>query len=103
MPRMLAHDIGRFIESESSATFWVAQSLGWTGVSVISFLSLTLWYNQPDWVYIAHNLIQSLLGIVLSTPLRAVYRRVWNYGVFFRFAVISLSVLIFSTLWAVIR
>ena len=103
MPRMLAHNIGRFIESESSATFWVAQILGWTGVSVISFLSLTLWYNQPDWVYIAHNLIQSLLGIVLSTPLRAVYRRVWNYGVFFRFAVISLSVLIFSTLWAVIR
>lgn len=100
---MLAHYIGRLIESESSITFWVAQFLGWAGVAVISFLSLTLWYNQPDPVYIAHNLIQSLLGIVLSTPLRAVYRRVWNYGVLFRIAAISLSVLIFSTLWAVIR
>ena len=100
---MLAHYIGRLIESESSITFWAAQFLGWAGVSVISFLSLTLWYNQPDPVYIAHNLIQSLLGIVLSTPLRAVYRRVWNYGVLFRIAAISLSVLIFSTLWAVIR
>ncbi|MFK7828843.1 MAG: sensor histidine kinase [Congregibacter sp.] len=94
---------GRLFQQENRGEFWVAQVVGWAGLSVISYFSLNLWYNQPEWTYLGHNLLQSLLGIILSTPLRTVYRWVWNYPFTPRFIAISLAVLLFSTAWAALR
>ena len=55
--------------------FWSLQLGGWFGISLISYVSLNLWYNQPEWSYVLHNILQSILGIALSWPLR------WVFGV----------------------
>ena len=99
----LHQSVDLLIEEESRRAFWIAQVFGWTGLSLISYFSLNLWYNQPDWAYIGHNVLQSVLGIVLSTPLRSIYRRVWNYGAILRFVTISASVLVFASAWAALR
>ena len=50
--------------------FWWFHISGWMGISLVSYFSLNLWYNQPEISYLAHNLLQSVLGIVISWPLR---------------------------------
>ena len=79
------------------------QFVGWLGISLISYVSLNLWYNQPQLSYVLHNVSQSLLGIALSWPLRLVFRSYWGASWTSRAAIISVSVLVFALAWAVIR
>ncbi len=89
--------------SSRELQFWVLQCAGWLGISVISYVSLNLWYNQPQLSYVLHNVAQSLLGIVLSWPLRLIFRSCWASSWTTRAAVIAASVLVFALTWAVIR
>jgi two-component system LytT family sensor kinase len=91
------------VSSSRETQFWVLQFAGWLGISLISYVSLNLWYNQPQLSYVLHNVAQSLLGIVLSWPLRLVFRSYWSASWASRAAVISVSVLVFALTWAVIR
>jgi hypothetical protein len=95
--------ISSLLQADSSMQFWVFQAAGWTGLSVISYFSLNLWYNQPDLAYLGHNVLQSLLGVLVSTPLRSVYRRVWDAPLARRMVYISAAVLLFATIWSVLR
>ena len=61
----------------TSYQFWALQLIGWFGLALISFLSLTLWYNQQGFAYIAHTLLQSLLGVLVSWPLRPLFHYFW--------------------------
>jgi two-component system LytT family sensor kinase len=102
-PPVFATSVWRGLLSSREAQFWVLQFAGWLGISLISYVSLNLWYNQPQLSYVLHNVSQSLLGIVLSWPLRLVFRSFWSASWTSRAAVISISVLIFALTWAVIR
>jgi len=42
--------------------FWLLHISGWMGISLVSYFSLNLWYNQPEITYLAHNVLQSVLG-----------------------------------------
>ncbi|MDC3124311.1 hypothetical protein OBB00_06310 [Gammaproteobacteria bacterium] len=47
--------------------FWSLQLASWFGISLISYVSLNLWYNQPEWSYVLHNIhsqysVSSLVG-----------------------------------------
>jgi len=92
-----------FFREDRLTRFWVLQLAGWTCLSIVSYFSLNLWYDQPDAPYIGHNVVQSLLGVALSWPLRYVYRRVWDDPLIVRIVYISIAVLIFSGLWSVLR
>lgn len=48
--------------------FWPLQVAGWLGLSIITYLSLSLPYNQFELSYLAHNATQSLLGMLLTLP-----------------------------------
>ena len=85
------------------ARFWLLQFAGWLGISLISYVSLNLWYNQPQLTYVLHNVLQSFLGIALSWPLRLVFRSYWGASWAARAVVIVASVMIFALAWAVIR
>lgn len=102
-PPVLAASIWRGVLSSRELQFWGLQFAGWLGISLISYLSLNLWYNQPQLSYVLHNVSQSFLGIVLSWPLRLVFRSCWSASWATRAAVISISVLVFALAWAVIR
>ncbi|WP_439102231.1 sensor histidine kinase [Congregibacter sp.] len=88
---------------ERFTRFWVLQLCGWSGLSVVSYFSLNLWYDQPEVAYLAHNVVQSLLGVMISWPLRFVYRRVWEVSLFVRVVCISTAVVAFASFWSVLR
>ena len=102
-PPVFATSVWGVVLSSREIQFWVLQFAGWLGISLISYVSLNLWYNQPQLSYVLHNVSQSLLGIALSWPLRLVFRSYWSASWTSRAAIISVSVLVFALAWAVIR
>ncbi len=95
--------VGRFVSGGYRGQFWLLQLAGWSGLSVVSYFSLNVWYDQPDLAYLGHNLLQSVLGALISSPLRLIYRSVWQAPPFLRLTVITLSVMLFATIWAALR
>lgn len=87
----------------SNYQFWILQFVGWFGLSLISFLSLTLWYNQQGAAYIAHTILQSALGILVSWPLRWVFHYFWYDSVVFRISAAVAGVIGCSLLWTILR
>lgn len=102
MPSLIK-SLGPRLGANREAQFWLLQFVGWLGISLISYVSLNLWYNQPQLTYVLHNVLQSLLGIALSWPLRLVFRSYWSASWAVRAVVIVVSVMIFALAWAVIR
>jgi sensor histidine kinase YesM len=83
--------------------FWGFQAVGWLGLAILTYVSLTYLYGPSDWPYILHPFVQSLLGILISWPMRPIFRWLWDKGPVLRLATIALSVLLFSFVWTVVR
>lgn len=83
--------------------FWLLQIFGWSGLCVVTFLSLTLWYNTVQWSYISHTILQSALGMVFSMPLHLVYRAYWDRPISQRISISLLAVIVVSLVWTVFR
>ena len=103
---MVAFDLHPFAQAlyrNTSYQFWLLQVVGWFGLSLISFLSLTLWYDQQGFNYIAHTLLQSLLGILVSWPLRPLFHHFWHKSVWSLVAAGMVGVLVCSVVWTILR
>ena len=87
----------------SNRLFWILNSMGWVGISLLTYFSLSLPYDQFELSYFAHNISQSLVGLLLTLPLRWCFKTVWPWPVAQRFTVAVLATIIFSMLWAVLR
>lgn len=86
----------------SNQFFWLLQFSGWFGFALLTYLSITVMLDQHG-PYVFHPFVQSLAGIVISWPLRFIYRFVWEWGTLLRLLVIVVSVTLFSLLWTSIR
>lgn len=89
--------------SDRDSFFWILNSLGWLGISVLTYVSLSLPYDQFELSYQAHNIGQSILGFMLTVPMRYVFRWVWDWPVTVRMAVGIVVPLLLSALWSVMR
>ncbi len=58
--------------------FWIFQLLGWAGYSLVTFFALTVWDDNVSWPHVGHILVQAVLGILCSWPLRPVYARIFE-------------------------
>jgi len=83
--------------------FWFLQICFWSLVSLISLISLTLWYAQLDVAHLNHTLLQSVVGIVFTLPLYWIFMRYWNAPILTRALISIASVLLLSFIWSVIR
>lgn len=45
------------------------QLLGWLLYCVVTFLSLTLWYGDPQWLHVIQISLEAILGATLTIPL----------------------------------
>ena len=88
---------------DDDTLFWLLQSVGWVGISLLTYLSLSVPYDQYELSYLAHNVTQSAVGFALSTPLRYLYRAIWNWGGYVRVAVVLGSAILLALLWAAAR
>ncbi len=83
--------------------FWFLQIFFWSFVSLISLVSLTLWYVQIDIAHLNHTFLQSFVGVVFSIPLYWIFMKCWDKPIFIRVLVSITSVLFISFMWTVIR
>ena len=83
--------------------FWLLQLIGWGGLGMVTFFSLTLWYATATWDHVLHTIVQSLLGLILSLPLHRICLVVWNRSAFSRIGWSLLAVVVVSLLWTVLR
>jgi sensor histidine kinase YesM len=88
---------------DDNALFWSLQIVGWTGISLLTYLSLSVPYDQYELAYLAHNISQSLVGLVLSIPLRPVFRAVWNWAFLPRVVVVLGAAILAALVWAALR
>jgi len=79
------------------------QVIGWGGLGMVTFFSLTLWYATVSWAHISHTLVQSFLGMILSMPLHRICLRVWDRSITSLIAWSLLAVVVVSTVWTVVR
>lgn len=83
--------------------FWTLQLAGWAGLCLVSFLSLTLWYNTVSLVYIEHTLLQAGIGLVISLAMRAAFRAVWSAAPAMRLTGFAGAVIVASLVWTAFR
>jgi len=91
------------VVAEPSNLFWVLHLAGWLGISLLTYLSLSLPYDQFEPSYLAHNIAQSVAGMLVSLPLRYLFRWIWQWPLWARAFVVVLVTLLLSALWAVLR
>ena len=98
------HPLAAKFYQDSNAQFLFLQLIGWFGLSLVSFFSLTLWYDQQaQLTYVAHTLVQSALGMAVSWPLRSLAHYLWDMKLWLRFVLTSVGVFVCSGIWAVSR
>ena len=88
---------------DDNALFWSLQLFGWTGISLLTYLSLSVPYDQYELAYLAHNISQSVVGLVLSIPLRPIFRTVWNWAFLPRMVVVLGAAILAALVWAALR
>ena len=88
---------------DSNRLFWSMNSTGWIGISLLTYFSLSLPYSQFELSYLAHNISQSLVGLLLTLPLRWFFKAVWDWPTAQRFTAALIATIFFSMLWAVLR
>ena len=88
---------------DDNALFWSLQLFGWTGISLLTYLSLSVPYDQYELAYLAHNISQSVVGLVLSIPLRPIFRTVWNWTFLPRMVVVLGAAILAALVWAALR
>ena len=98
------HPLAAKFYQDSNAQFLFLQLIGWFGLSLVSFFSLTLWYDQQaQLTYVGHTLVQSALGMAVSWPLRSLAHYLWDMKLWLRFVLTSVGVFVCSGIWAVSR
>ena len=83
--------------------FWFCQIVGWSGYSVVTFLSITLVDDKVSWPHLGHIILSAILGVLTSWPLRRLYRRTFSLAVEKRLIIAVAAVLFFSGVWTVLR
>ena len=93
---------GRVLANDN-ALFWSLQLFGWTGISLLTYLSLSVPYDQYELAYLAHNISQSVVGLVISIPLRPTFQAVWNWTFLPRMFVVLGAAIVSALVWAALR
>ncbi|MFN7054048.1 sensor histidine kinase [Hyphomonas sp.] len=83
--------------------YWLLQIAGWSAMALLSFLSLTIWYNPGEWQPAMHTLLQSFLGIFISHPLRWVATMTWSSSWLVRTVTNGAAVVAASLVWTAAR
>ena len=83
--------------------FWPLNIGGWFGISLVTYFSLSLPYDQFEFSYLAHNISQSLVGFALTLPMRWVFRRIWDWPTGPRITTALIVTLGSAVAWAVLR
>ena len=91
------------ISKNPDALFWVLHLSGWSILSLLTYVSLSVPYNQFELNYLAHNVLQSIVGVFVSLPMRYLCRTVWDEPPIRRLVSIITMIMVLAFVWSVIR
>ncbi len=84
--------------------FWSLQISGSIGLSVLTYLTLTLWYTINDFILNnIHTLAQSILVVFFSLILRQIFLTLWDKPIVGRMVLSFIAVLLVALLWNLVR
>ncbi|WP_240485124.1 sensor histidine kinase [Aestuariibacter salexigens] len=89
--------------AEPDAPIWYWQAGFWGFLLVVSFFTLTLWYNKPSWSYVAPIVIESAVGFLFSLVVQFGILRVWHQPPVLKAVISFLLVAVVSSLWTITR
>lgn len=79
------------------------QVAGWMLLAMLWYLVYTVTFAQSELPYLLHPIVQSLLGIGISWPMRGLFQWSWEKKVGVKLAMVVLAILFFSFLWTIAR
>ncbi|BDX07144.1 sensor histidine kinase [Planctobacterium marinum] len=79
--------------------FWLWQIGFWILVSLVSFFSLTVWYEQFEWHYTLHTIAQAVFGFLLTQVLYVAFKAIWQKRIFIRLLLGFFLVLVAALVW----
>ncbi len=79
------------------------QLLGWLLYCVVTFLSLTLWYGDPQWLHVIQIAIEALLGSALTIPLGLALKYAALGNITWRTFMHLLLVATIAAIWNIMR
>ncbi|MEM6912717.1 MAG: histidine kinase [Pseudomonadota bacterium] len=94
---------GQWWRASPAKQYWLFQTIGWSALAMLTYLSLTLWYNPGQWTPAAHTVLQSVLGLMVSHPLRWVAQTQWSAPLSRRMMLIALAVIVAALVWTALR
>ena len=93
-----------FLEHNRTQQFWFLQLVGWSTYSLIAFFVGPIWYGSSNLLWDALVVIlQSLVGAVLTLPLRSLFRILWNSSLILRIGLSIVAVTFVAILWTFLR
>ena len=101
-PNRMLRTLGIGVQPDARQ-YWLFQVTGWSAMALLSYLSLTLWYNPGQLAPVLHTIVQSVLGIFVSHPLRWVASGTWNMKLLQRIVLNAVAVLAASLVWTLLR
>ena len=103
MPALQTSTLTRTLFLDPRYQFWSLQVVGWTGLALLVYFSLTALSGPTKIAYVLHPGVQSLIGIFVSWPLRYIFRATWTRPAPSRLTINLLAVLIMALVWTVLR
>ena len=101
-PSSIFKTLGKGMQPDARQ-YWLFQTTGWSAMALLSYLSLTVWYNPGQLTPILHTILQSILGVFVSHPLRWVASGTWNISLLPRVLINGAAVLVASLVWTLLR
>lgn len=86
-----------------SLPWWGIQFIAWFLFCVLSFLSLTLWYGNPQWMHVVHIGLQAATGAIVTWPLALTLPFANRGGVIKRVLAHLFVIGIVAFLWNILR
>jgi len=102
----MGNRLGPFIQDVSAnrdRKFWSLQLAGWSAYAFITFLSITLLDDNVSWPHVAHLIMSAVLGILITWPMRPLYRWAFDLDIRKLTLIVCVTVVVFSALWNVGR
>ena len=72
----------RRLLNNPEAQFWIIQFIGWSGWVLAGLIAWTYWKVDTSYYYMYP--LGALIGIILTTGLRYVYRMIWRRSLMVR-------------------
>ena len=103
MEKILNKALMRRLNQNTELQFWLAQVMGWSAYSLVTFFALTFWDDNVTLSHVLHIALQALLGILCTWPLRPLCRWAFGFPMTTRLLLAASGILALSWAWTASR